>query len=79
MGCNYFRNWKANKARDFAKYKNFSYSHNNGDDEIWVNKKLDASFRIPSRNETMLITTLMDMIRKSKVPKKEWKEWGKNN
>ena len=78
MGSNFFRNWRANDAREFAKLRGFTLKNMKGDDEYWSNSNLNAVFRIPSRNEVIPLPTMMSMVQKSKIPKKEWLEWIKN-
>jgi hypothetical protein len=75
MGSNYFRNWRANEVRKFAKEHGFVHKNTVGDDEFWSCPKLQALFRIPCNNEVLLLPTMMSMVRKSKIDRKIWLEW----
>ena len=75
MGSNYFKNWRADEVRKFAQEHGFMLKNQHGDDEYWSNKALGALFRIPHRNEIIILPTMMSMVRKSKIDRKVWLEW----
>lgn len=70
--------WTSDEVREFLKSKGFSYSRYKGDDEYWVNKSIQAIVLVPQRNEDIIFDTLSWMVRRSKIPKKEWNDWKKN-
>ena len=79
----FFRNRTADEWRALLIAFGYTWTNNQGDDQVWIYKGKGFAVLVPSRNETLLLPTSDSMARQVStclgIKKKKLLEWWKDN
>jgi predicted RNA binding protein YcfA (HicA-like mRNA interferase family) len=75
----YFRNWSDINIIKFLELKGFIHITTHGDDRIYHNKELNASVKVTAPQKSTPIGTMLNIIRNSKITKREWLNFRNNH
>ena len=75
----YFRNWSDVQIIDFLELKGFKHISMHGDDRMYYNQGLKALVKVTTPQRSTPIGTMLNIIRNSKIAKKEWLNFRNNH
>jgi len=71
----FFRNWSDKNIIKFLGLHGFYHINTHGDDFIYYNKELNALAKVTSPCNSTPLGTMLNIVRNSKISKKEWIEF----
>jgi len=75
----HFRNWSDFQIIKFLELNGFIHITTHGDDRIYRNQNLNSVVKVTIPQRSTPIGTMLNIVRNSKLPKKEWLKFRDNN